>query len=138
MALQTTFSHLAVTCKDPKAFEAFYAKHFGMYRGRTIDLGGGKEIVFLRDERGFYFEIFSDDEPRPIPFADGDGPHYAGVRHIAFMVDDVDRKLEEMGSDAVITLGPLAFDAFIPGWKTVWLKDPEGNIVEVSQGYTDE
>jgi glyoxylase I family protein len=43
-----------------------------------------------------------------------------------------------MGNDAVITLGPLSFDDFIPGWKTVWLKDPEGNIVEISQGYQDE
>jgi glyoxylase I family protein len=38
----------------------------------------------------------------------------------------------------VITLGPISFDAFIPGWKTVWVKDPDGNIVEISQGYTDQ
>ena len=30
------------------------------------------------------------------------------------------------------------FSDFIPGWRTVWLADPEGNIVEVSQGYTDQ
>jgi len=53
-------------------------------------------------------------------------------------VDDVEAKLAEMGNDAVITLGPLSFDDFIPGWKTVWLKDPEENIVEISQGYQDE
>jgi glyoxylase I family protein len=139
MSIPTTFAHIAVTCKDPAAFEAFYTQHFGMYRGRTIDLGAGKQIVFLRDERGFYFEIFSSDEDRPMPFViTGDGPHYPGVRHIAFMVEDVDAKLAEMGDAAVVTLGPLDFDAFIPGWKTVWLKDPEGNIVEISQGYADE
>jgi len=60
------------------------------------------------------------------------------VRHIAFQVDDVDAKIRDMGSDAHITLGPLDFDAFIPGWRTVWLSDPAGNIVEVSQGYTDQ
>ena len=43
-----------------------------------------------------------------------------------------------MGTDAVITLGPMSFDAFIPGWRTVWVKDPDGNIVEISQGYVDE
>jgi glyoxylase I family protein len=43
-----------------------------------------------------------------------------------------------MGSDAVITLGPLSFDAFIPGWKTAWIKDPENNIIEITQGYKDE
>jgi len=35
-------------------------------------------------------------------------------------------------------LGPLGFDAVIQGWRTAWIKDPEGNIVEISQGYKDE
>jgi glyoxylase I family protein len=134
----TQFSHIAVTCEDPIAFEKFYTLHFGMKRARTIPLGEGKEIVFLKNDSGFYFEIFSKDEARPIGFIEGDGPHYAGIRHLAFMVDDVDQKLSEMGDAAIITLGPLSFDAFIPGWKTVWIKDPEGNIVEISQGYKDE
>jgi glyoxylase I family protein len=50
----------------------------------------------------------------------------------------VDVKLAEMGGDAIVSQGPMAFDAFIPGWKTVWIRDPEGNIIEVSQGYRDE
>ena len=53
-------------------------------------------------------------------------------------MDDVDVKLGEMGDDAKITLGPLSFDDFIQGWRTVWIADPEGNIVEISQGYMDE
>ena len=39
---------------------------------------------------------------------------------------------------ADVTLGPLEFDEFIAGWKTVWLRDPDGVVVEVSQGYRDE
>jgi glyoxylase I family protein len=54
------------------------------------------------------------------------------------MVDDVDAKLAEMGNDAKITLGPVDFDNVIPGWRTAWLADPEGNIVEISQGYVDQ
>ncbi len=61
-----------------------------------------------------------------------------GVRHIAFQVENVDAKLAEMGDAAKITLGPLDFDGFIPGWRTVWISDPEGNIVEISQGYKDQ
>ncbi len=60
------------------------------------------------------------------------------MRHIAFQVENVDAKLAEMGDDANITLGPMDFDAFIPGWRTVWIADPEGNIVEISQGYKDQ
>ncbi|MBC7388233.1 MAG: VOC family protein [Opitutaceae bacterium] len=138
MTTSTHFAHIAVTCNDPVAFEAFYTRHFGMRRARTIPLENGKEIVFLKDSNGFYFEIFSKDEERTLPFEEADGPHYAGVRHIAFMVDDVDQKLKEIGEDTQITLGPFQFDELIPGWKTVWIKDPEGNIVEISQGYKDE
>jgi glyoxylase I family protein len=39
----------------------------------------------------------------------------------------------------LITLGViLKVDDFIKGWRTAWLKDPDGNIVEVSQGYKDD
>jgi glyoxylase I family protein len=37
-----------------------------------------------------------------------------------------------------ITLGPIGFDSFIPGWRSVWLRDPEENIVEISQGFVDQ
>ena len=136
--LTTKFLHIAMTCKDQASFESYYSKHFGMKRARTIDLGGGKELFFMKDDNGFYFEVFPMDEERPIAFAEGDGPHYPGYRHLSFSVEDVDKKIEEMGEDALVTLGPLEFDDFIPGWKTAWLKDPEGNIVEITQGYTDE
>lgn len=134
----TSFLHVAVTCKDQKNFEEFYSKYFGFKRARTIPLGDNKELFFLKDEGNFCFEVFPMDENRPVPDAESDGPHYPGWRHIAFIVDDVDAKLKEMGNDAVVTLGPLDFDGFIQGWRTVWIKDPEGNIVEISQGYRDE
>lgn len=136
--VKTSFLHIGVTCRDQKKFEEFYSRYFGFRRARTIQLGDNKELVFLKDQGGFYFEIFPMDEESPVPPSELDGPHYPGWRHIAFMVDDVDAKLEEMGTDAIITLGPLSFDDFITGWKTVWVKDPEGNIVEISQGYKDE
>ena len=45
---------------------------------------------------------------------------------------------DAMGGDATVTLGPLDFGAFIKGWRTVWVADPDGNVVEISQGFTDE
>ncbi|GAA4400394.1 VOC family protein [Nibrella viscosa] len=133
------FSHIALSCTDPIAIEKFYTKHFGFRRGRVIPLGDDNQIVFLKNDQNVYLELFKADAERPAAKVDaGDGPHYSGVRHLAFQVDDVDAKVADMGDEAVITLGPLAFDAFIPGWKTAWVKDPEGNIVEISQGYVDE
>jgi glyoxylase I family protein len=131
-----TFSHMAISCKDPLAIERFYTKHFGFKRARVIPLGGD-QIVFLKSG-DTYLELFQAKEQAPISPADQDGPWYPGWRHIAFQVDNVEAKLAEMGNDVKITLGPLDFDAFIPGWHTVWIADPEGNIVEISQGYVDQ
>lgn len=130
------FSHVALSCADPIATERWYTRHFGFERARVIPLGA-QQIVFLRNAEGVYLELFSAEGDAPPP-AGGDGPHYPGVRHIAFQVDSVDATLAALGEAAQITLGPLDFDAFIPGWRTVWVADPDGNIVEISQGYTDQ
>ena len=37
-----------------------------------------------------------------------------------------------------ITFGPLDFRDFIPGWRSVWLADPEGNVIQVTQGFVDQ
>ena len=131
-----TFSHISLNCNDPLAVERFYSRHFGFTRARVIPLGE-EQIVFVRSG-SVSLELFKSKENRPVAPAQKDGPSYPGVRHIAFKVDDVDAKLREMGEDAHVTLGPLDFNDFIPGWRTAWVADPEGNIVEISQGYVDQ
>lgn len=131
-----TFSHMAISCKDPLAIERFYTRFFGFKRARVVPLGED-QVVFLK-MGDIYLELFRATKEAPIPPVDGAGPEYPGWRHIAFMVDNVDARLAEMGSDAKITLGPVDFDNVIPGWRTAWLADPEGNIVEISHGYVDQ
>jgi glyoxylase I family protein len=129
------FAHVALNCKDMAATERFYTEHFGFRRARVIDLGEDK-IIFLKSG-AMYLELFHATGASPAPQPENDGPAWPGVRHLAFQVIDVDAKLEEMGVEAHITLGPLSFDSFIPGWKTVWVRDPDGLIVEISQGFVD-
>jgi glyoxylase I family protein len=131
-----TFSHVAIACKDPLATERFYSKYFGFERARVIPVGTD-QIVFIKSG-DTYLELFRAKERASTLPAGQDGPWYPGWRHIAFQVDNVDAKLAEMDEDARITLGPLDFDAFIPGWRTVWVADPDSNIVEISQGYVDQ
>jgi glyoxylase I family protein len=131
-----TFSHVALNCRDPLATERFYAKHFGFRRARVIPLGSD-QIVFLKSG-AMYLELFKAQGEPPGSPAEKDGPGHRGVRHLAFQVDDVDSTLKAMGADARVTLGPLGFEDFIPGWRTVWIADPDGNIVEISQGFTDQ
>jgi glyoxylase I family protein len=129
--------HMGLECADPAASEAYYTRHFGFRRARFVDLGNGDAIVFLC-AGDFYLELFRATGERPTPAAIGAGPEHPGWRHLAFKVDDLDATLAAMGDDARITLGPVSFDAFIPGWRSAWVADPDGNIVEISQGYTDD
>jgi glyoxylase I family protein len=134
---EVRFHHISLTCRDPLAVERFYTIHFGFVRARVVDLGNGGQIVFIRN-REMYFELFQATADAPVAPAEQDGYPWPSVRNISFMVDDVDRKLTDMGSAAVVAFGPLAFDAFIPGWKSAWLRDPDGRLVQITQGYHDD
>ena len=144
------FHHIALNCRDQKKIERYYTEHFGCERARVVSLGQGQEIVFLKGN-GIHLELFHTDAFNVLhgttfvseitlttPTADGrELPSV--IRHLAFKVEDVDAKLAAMGDDGKrVTLGPLSFDNYIPGWRSVWLSDPEGNIVEISQGYVDQ
>ena len=131
------FAHVGITCKDPIKVEKFYTKYFGFKRARVIPIGGLEQIVFLK-AGGIYLELFPAKAESPIPPPEKDGPQFPGLRHLAFKVDNLDAKLAEMGKDARVTQGPLDFNEVILGWRTVWVADPEGNIIEISQGYEDE
>ena len=131
------FSHVAISCKDPLKVERWYAKHFGFKRARVYLPGPGQVVMTRAGD--MYIEIFPATKEAPAPPVGGAGPEYPGAwRHIAFLVDDLDAKLKEMGDEAKLTLGPLDMGGLIPGMRVAWLADPEGNIVELNQGYVDE
>jgi glyoxylase I family protein len=131
------FSHVALSCKDQKATERFYTQYFGFRRAAVFDIGGGNQLIFIKSGN-VYLELFPGAEDRQGAAPTADGGNAQGVRHIAFQVEDADATIAAMGDAAKITLGPLDFDGFIPGWRTYWLADPDGNIVEVSQGFKDQ
>jgi len=131
-------SQLAITCKDQDATEAWYCKNFGFRRARVAVLPDGKKIVFLKmADCAFYLELFQADQENPVAEAQNDGYTFPGFRHLAFKVNDVDQKLAEI-EGAEITLGPLDFDDYISGWRTVWIRDPDGRIIDISHGFQDE
>lgn len=132
------WSHVALNCRDLVATARFYTKWFGFTRSRSFG-SDDQKIQFLR-LGGVYLELFSGKSVDSVhPFATSkDGSQRPGIaRHIAFQVDNVDEFLARMGDEAVVTLGPMSFDESIPGWRTAWISDPDGVIVEVSQGYRD-
>lgn len=130
------WSHIALNCRNLRTTEDFYRKWFGFERARVVPLGE-EQIVFLRQGDAYLelFHVTADTLTEPT----ADGPQNTGiVRHVAFQTDDLDAFLAGIGDAVPISLGPLRFDEFIPGWRSVWLIDPDGVIVEVSEGYRDE
>jgi glyoxylase I family protein len=132
------WSHVGLNCRDTKLTRDFYERWFGFELARAVQ-AGREEILFLR-KGDVYLELFPvTAAPGTGAPADGAGTEAPGVvRHIAFQTADVDAFLQDIGEAADVTLGPLEFSEFIAGWKTVWLRDPDGVVVEVSQGYRDE
>jgi len=136
LAARLVWSHVALNCQDQKTTEEFYRRWLGFERVRTVSLGD-QEIIFLRNGH-VLLELFGANGD-PLFTSTADGPANPGViRHLAFQTDDVDAFLAELGDEAPVSLGPLDFHDFIPGWRTVWLLDPDGVTVEVSQGYRDQ
>lgn len=129
------WSHVGLNCRDQAVTEAFYRDWFGFRRARVAEDEHGR-VVFLR-AGDVYLELFpSTAEPR---VSAGDGPRHPGVaRHLAFQVDDLDAFLARAHGRLPISLGPLRFDDLVPGWRTVWVTDPDGVVVEVGQGYVDQ
>jgi glyoxylase I family protein len=131
------FHHISLTCQDMAATERYYTRHFGFQRALVVPLGEDNQIVFLRGP-GLYLELFRAGQENPLKAPSNDGYPWPGVRNFSFQVDDVDAKLTAMGSEADLAFGPMSFDAFIPGWRSAWLRDPDGNLVQITEGYTDQ
>jgi glyoxylase I family protein len=130
------WSHVGLNCRDQKATEEFYSRWLGFERVRTVS-AEGTDVIFLRNDH-VLLELFPANGD-PLFESNADGPPNPGViRHLAFQTDDVDAFMAELGDEAPVSLGPMDFHDFIPGWRTVWLSDPDGVIVEVSQGYRDQ
>lgn len=131
-----SFAHVALNCRDLSRTERFYTEHLGFQKARVIELGTSR-IVFLRlgDVR---LELFQAEAPTDRPDETADGPVGVGVRHLAFQTDDVSALLRRLEGHATLNLGPLDFKDFIPGWSSAWLTDPDGRVIEISQGYRDE
>jgi len=130
------FLHVALNCQDPIAIERFYTKYFGFKRARVYD-PGPKQVVVIQ-AGSLALELFPAVGEAPTWPAGKTGPEYHGLRHLAFRVDDLDAKLAELGDSVKIDLGPLDMSQYIRGMCVVWVADPEGNILELNQGYVDE
>jgi glyoxylase I family protein len=133
----TFINHIAFGCRDLARQEKFYTKHFGFKRSRTMKRGTPGEFFMLK-LGSIRLEFFPPNPDQPLsPEAKG-GEAPVGYRHLAFDVPKLEPVIEALKADGVsvdpiIELGHLG-----PGFRIVFFRDPEGNILELMESYCDE
>jgi glyoxylase I family protein len=128
------FTHIAYNCRDIFAQEKFYTKHFGFKRCRTFNRGKPDEF-FLMKLGSMRLEFFTARDLKPE--ARG-GEQTLGYKHLAFEVPDLDAALAALHANGLEHDPIHPIPNVAPGARIAFFRDPEGNIVELMEGYRDE
>jgi len=124
--------HIAFNCRDREAQEAFYAKHFGFRRVRVFNTGTDGEFVMLRSGPTC-LELFSAAAGQA-----GGGEQAVGFKHVALEVADVPAAVAALNADGIETERIIDCSSLAPGWRVCFFDDPEGNRLELIEGYQDD
>lgn len=125
--------HVAFNCKNKIKMEKFYTKHFGFKRVRVFNAGSENEFVMLRLEN-MCIELFTSTGERPASNSEND----VGFRHIAFEVSDLDEMITRLIADGVKVGEIIDYSDSVAELKICFFNDPEGNKVEIMQGWSDD
>jgi len=126
--------HIAFNCRDLKAQERFLTKHFGFRRARVFNAGAPDEFIMLR-LGSTCLELFSAPAPARSQEA-AEAP--VGFKHIAFEVSDIAAAVAGLKADGIETDDIIDCSSIIPGLRICFFRDPDGNRIELMQGYKDQ
>ena len=112
--------------------EQFYSRYFGFKRARVFNPKEKNEFIILR-LGNTCIELFSADEKkinqsRPI----------TGFKHLAFEVADLEDFVKKLNSKGIVTEHIIDYSHVIPGFRICFFSDPEGNRIEIMEGYKDQ
>lgn len=126
--------HIAFNCRDLKAQEQFYVKHFGFHRCRTFNAGTPDEFLMLR-LGSVRLELFSArDDAKHVMAKEQE----VGFVHLALEVADLDAVIAGLKADGIKTEEIIDCSAITEGFRICFFYDPDGNRLELMQGYKDE
>lgn len=126
MSLLKSIHHVAIICSDYEVSKKFYTEILGLevvaehYRQERqsykLDLKLGEQYVI---------ELFSF----PNPPRRTSRPEAAGLRHLAFTVDNIDEVIQQLKEKGVTT-EPIRVDEYT-GKRFTFFSDPDGLPLEV-------
>jgi catechol 2,3-dioxygenase-like lactoylglutathione lyase family enzyme len=129
------FDHVGMSVADLDAQRRFYAEALGL-----AEDAGHVEIpetqirtVILRGSAGLQIELVERGGSVPQNFADAyDGAGVQGYFHWALTVADLDETIDGLLAAGATQVSAPA-DTIRPGFRYAYVKDPEGNLIELIQ-----
>jgi len=117
--------HIAVICTDYEKSKHFYTQVLGLTILREVYREQRNSYKLDLEVNGLYqVELFSFPEPPPRPSR----PEAAGLRHLAFEVDEIDEAVAHVESYG-ITVEPIRIDEFT-NKRYTFFADPDGLPIE--------
>jgi glyoxylase I family protein len=117
--------HIAIICADYELSKHFYTQILG-FKIIQENYRAGRKSYKLDLEVGnlYQIELFSFPEPTKRPSR----PEAAGLRHLAFEVDNIDEAIAAITADGVV-VEPIRIDEFT-GKRFTFFADPDGLPIE--------
>ncbi len=135
MSTAIALNHIALNCSNLAEQEAFYTKHFGFKRCRTFQRGEPGEFFMLK-LGSTRLELFPTDRSKTAAMQGGEQP--IGFKHLAFDVPKLEPALEALRADGIEPDPIIELPHLAPGFRIVFFRDPEGNILELMEGHQDD
>lgn len=118
--------HVAVICSDYEVSKNFYVNILGLEIVQEVYRAERKSYKLDLTVNGVYqIELFSFENPPPRPSR----PESAGLRHLAFEVDDVTAVAALLNSRGLVT-EPVRTDEYT-GKRFTFFADPDGLPLEI-------
>ena len=117
--------HVAIICSDYTKSRHFYTKVLGFVVLREVYREERKSYKLdLQVGNEYQIELFSFPDPPPRPSR----PEAAGLRHLAFEVDNLEEAITAIKAHNV-TVEPIRMDEFT-GKRFTFFADPDGLPIE--------
>ncbi len=119
--------HIAVICSDYERSKRFYTEQLGLEVIREVYREARDSYKLdLRLGDNYLIELFSFPEPPPRPSY----PEACGLRHLAFLVEDMDKAMAHLKAQGIEFAEEVRIDP-LTNKKFVFFSDPDGLPIEL-------
>ena len=128
------FDHVGLSVADLDAQHRFYSQALGLVEEARTEMPQARiRAAVLSAPGGLRIELIERRGSAPQTFTDAyDGAGTQGYFHWALAVDDLDRAFDGLLAAGATQVSAPAH-ALRPGVRFAYVKDPEGNLIELTQ-----